>query len=63
MELNVIKSVAVRDSFAAFLERDGRFGVAQETGDDVKLCFYDSQDLAEEVFDVIAQEVLQNGKN
>jgi len=61
MELNVIKSVTVGENYAAFLERDGRFGVAQKNGDDVKLCFYDSQDLASEVFDVVAEEILNRG--
>lgn len=56
--MEAIKSVQVGDNYAALVTRDDRYGVAQMMSGKFTACFYDTMDLALEVFAVVSQEVM-----
>lgn len=58
MDTKIIKSVTNGGNYAALVEREGRLGVGYMMADDHRLCFYSDKDLAYEVFDRMADEVL-----
>jgi len=58
MDIKVIKSVTKQGNYTALVEREGRFGVGLMVAHNHNLCFYSDKDLAYEVFDHMASEVL-----